>query len=53
VIDAPEAPSHQEHHGQELLCHQLGALRHHEERGGEGQDRRPYLRLGFYQVSKH
>jgi hypothetical protein len=48
VIDAREAPSHQQHHGQELLYHQLGTLCHHAEGGGEGQDGQPHLRPGFY-----
>jgi hypothetical protein len=36
VLDARETPSHHERHGQDFFCHQLGALRHHEEGGGEG-----------------
>jgi hypothetical protein len=45
VIDAREAPSHQEHHGQDIFCDQLGTLCHHAEGVGESQDGRPHLQL--------
>jgi hypothetical protein len=38
VIDAREAFSHQEHHGQQILLHKFCALRYQAEGGGEGQD---------------
>jgi hypothetical protein len=50
VIDAREAPSDLEHHGQDIRCDQLGMLCHHAEGAGEGQDRRPYLQQRFNQV---
>jgi hypothetical protein len=53
ALDTREAPSHQEHHGQDIFCHQLGALCHHEEGVGEGQDGRPHLQLGFNQIPQY
>jgi hypothetical protein len=55
VIDVREALGDQEHHdqGKGKLGDQLGGIWHHEERGGEGQDRWPHLCPGFYQVFKH